>query len=197
MANANSKYPKFSMRKSHKTKIESEKGEISGNLPLLGIVIVSILVSSIIVAAIIVSDKSNASDESFTTIDGDKIDLKDHKGKVILLYFFQLSCKYCKETDPQLADIDDDYSSDQLLIITITIDPADDYDDLDDWRNKHNPKWDIVQDDTSQSISERYDVSNTPTAVILDKEGNVSEKIVGSDEFESKSRAKIDELLLI
>ncbi len=164
---------------------------------LVGVLILSIFVSSVIGAAVYISANSNPADDKFTTIDGDKIDLEDHKGKVVLLYFFQLSCKYCKETDPLLANIDDDYTSDQLLIVTITIDNSDDYDELDEWRDKHNSKWDIVKDNKSQSISEHYDVSSTPTAVILDKKGNEAEKIVGSGNFDSRVRAKIEQLLLV
>ncbi len=175
---------------------ESEKKRIE-KYTIIGVLIVSIFVSSVIGVAVFISANSNPADDIFTTIDGDKIDLENHRGKVILLYFFQLSCKYCKETDPQLADIDDDYSGDKLLIITITIDASDDYDKLDEWRKKHNSKWDIVKDNNSQSISERYDVSSTPTAIILDKKGNQADKIVGSQDFESKSRAKIEQLLLV
>jgi thiol-disulfide isomerase/thioredoxin len=64
-------------------------------------------------------------DFEFIDIEGNLINSTNHTGKVIVLYFFTLSCPPCKISSPLLASIEDDYLSSQLLIITISMNVAD------------------------------------------------------------------------
>ena len=132
---------------------------------------------------------------SFQTIDGSTIKLSSYQGKVVLLYFFYLNCPYCKISDPFLATIEDDYSSSQLYILTITIDPADSDGGLYNWRENLNANWNIVRDDISHSYSSPWNIAYTPTAIVIDQNGNTVNKIVGTDDFYSKVTATIDALL--
>ncbi len=132
---------------------------------------------------------------SFQTIDGSTIKLSSYQGKVVLLYFFYLNCPICKTSDPFLATIEDDYSSSQLYILTITIDPADSDGGLYNWRENLNANWNIVRDDISHSYSSPWNIAYTPTAIVIDQNGNTVNKIVGTDDFYSKVTATIDALL--
>lgn len=131
----------------------------------------------------------------FTTINGGTINLADHQGKVIILYFFFLNCPSCATTDQPMANIDNSYSSSQLLVIPITIKSSDSTSALNNWRNTYNPYWEVVRDDNFNSISSSYGVSYTPTTVFFDKNGNYVTKLVGIDNFDSKTRGQIDVIL--
>ncbi|KKN58485.1 hypothetical protein LCGC14_0551590 [marine sediment metagenome] len=142
-----------------------------------------------------VEENLNPGDVIFQNIDGSTIKLSSYQGKVVLLYFFYLNCPNCKIADPYLAIIEDDYSSSQLYILTITIDPADSDNDLYNWRDGFNANWDIVRDDLSHSYSSPWNVAYTPTAILFDKNGNFIKKNVGADNFYSKITTEIDALL--
>ena len=134
-------------------------------------------------------------DLTYVDIDGNSINLTDHQGKVIILYFFLLSCSACKISDPFLAAIEDDYLSSQLLIITITIDTADSEINLNNWRNNLNASWDIVRDDISRTYASNWDVAYTPTAVIIHLNSSFLEIIEGSLDFDAKVRIELQLLI--
>ncbi|KKK93140.1 hypothetical protein LCGC14_2695860 [marine sediment metagenome] len=75
--------------------------------------------------------------------------------------------------------------------MTITIYLTDTNGALNNWRSSHNATWDIVRDDIDHSISSRYDVSVTPTTIILDKNGVQIIKLLGTLNFDSTVRSEI------
>ncbi len=134
-------------------------------------------------------------DLPYVDINGETIRLTDHKEKVIILYFFYLSCPYCKISDPFLAAIEDDYLSSQLLIITITISTADSDINLNNWKINLNASWKIVRDDISLTYSSNWDVAYTPTAVIIHLDSNFLEIIEGTFDFDARVRSEIELLI--
>jgi len=133
---------------------------------------------------------------TFTTIDGDTIKLADNQGKVIILNFFDLDCPPCGPQAEILAEIDKNYSSSQLLIIPITVHNYDSTNDLIIWKQNYNQNWDIVRDDASYSYSTPFNIAYTPTTIILDQNGNIVKKMVGSEQGSYVNiKAEIDSLL--
>ncbi|MBA7503616.1 Thiol-disulfide oxidoreductase ResA [subsurface metagenome] len=133
---------------------------------------------------------------TFTTIDGDTIKLADNQGKVIILYFFDLDCPPCGPQAEILAEIDKDYSNSQLLIIPITVHYYDSTNDLIIWKQNYNQNWDIIRDDVSYSYSTPFNIAYTPTTIILDQNGDIVKKIVGSEQGSYVNiKAEIDSLL--
>ncbi len=176
------------------------KKRISGKFSLVIIVFVAIFFTTFL-GIIAINESQNLRSNPYNTdltyidIEGDSIKLTDHKGKVIILYFFYLSCSFCKISDPYLAAIEDDYLNSQLLIITITIDIADSNGNLYNWKSDLNVSWDIVRDDISHSYSSYWDVAYTPTTIIIDQESIFVKKIVGSNDFDTNVRSEIELLI--
>jgi thiol-disulfide isomerase/thioredoxin len=141
------------------------------------------------------SSNSYNTDLTYNDIDGNTIRLTDHKGKVILIYFFSLSCIFCKISDPFLAAVEDDFPSSQLLIITITIETTDSNFNLNSWKSNLNATWTIVRDDVTHSYSGHWDVAYTPTTIIIDQNSKFVKKIVGSNDFDANIRTEINSLI--
>jgi len=87
------------------------------------------------------------------------------------------------------------YLNSQLLIITITTDPADSNSNLYNWRTANNASWIIVRDDISHSISSHWDAALTPTTIIIDQDSNFIEKFVGPNDFDNILRNEIELLI--
>ncbi|HDZ18467.1 hypothetical protein LCGC14_1021240 [marine sediment metagenome] len=176
------------------------KKRISGKFSLFVIVFVAIFFTTFL-GFIALNESRNLGSNSFNTdltyvdIEGESLKLADHKGKVIILYFFYLNCPYCKISDPYLAAIEDDYLSNQLLIITITIDIADSNSNLYNWKNNLNVSWNIVRDSIGHDYSSHWDVAYTPTTIIIDQDSNFVKKIEGSSDFDSNVRSEIELLI--
>ncbi len=167
------------------------KRESTVGFIFLGVILIGMVIG--ISFSILNSENvENPTNYPFETIDGEFIDLADHQGEVVILYFHFLDCTFCKITTPLLAVIEDDYSNSSLYIVTITIVLVDSNSALNNWRSSHNATWDMVRDDIDHSISSRYDISITPTTIILDKNGNMIIKLIGITDFNSTVRSEID-----
>jgi len=123
--------------------------------------------------------------DSFRTIRGQIIKLSDHEGEVVILFFFDLKCTPCEAQADILADIYNDYKDEEVFIILITVLHEDSDQGLIEFAQEHDLDElidRIVRDDPSNTIASEYDISYTPTTIILDKNGKKAERMVGADE---------------
>jgi peroxiredoxin len=118
---------------------------------------------------------------TLTDIDGNAVSLETFLGKVVVLDFFYIRCGYCDDQFLDLEEIYQSYSHDNVVIISISIDPT--YDTIDRLKEfKTGPNqyssldyeisW-ILTRDTSD-VSTMYGINAAPTSVIIDKEGLIS-----------------------
>lgn len=129
---------------------------------------------------------------TFETIDNDSINLTTHRGKVIVLYFHFLTCSFCAITTPLLAEIENDYSNSSLYIITISTYLGDTNGELKNWRSNYDANWELVRDNIDYDYSSYWDVAHTPTAIVIDKNGIQTIKLIGSTNFDDTIRAEIE-----
>ena len=150
----------------------------------------------IFAAGIVVQFGSNNNDALiFRTIDGESVDIETQEQEVVVLYFFRLNCLSCKTTDPLIAAINMDYNETQLLIITITIDPADSETNLQIWRENLNVSWHIVKEDITYTYSSAYNVAFSPTTLIFDQDRNLAARFEGTGDFDYLVRFSIENII--
>jgi len=128
-------------------------------------------------------DNSNPyqTDMTFQTISGETINLADHQGEIVLLFFFDLPCGPCGPESDIISSIDDDYSNSQLYIVLITVHPDDSDDGLNQFKSDHNLNRPIVRDDITHSYSAPFNIAYTPTTILLDRDGGEVERFIGYD----------------
>lgn len=140
-------------------------------------------------------NENKAPSFTLTDIDGATFSLADFKGKVVVLNFFDTYCTYCIPEISELAKVYVHYSSNDVVILSIDVDP---YHDtvpiLQQFREAHNISWAIAQD--TAGVSDDYTIIGTPTTVIIDQEGFISPHgpFIGLASFSTLSR-EIDSLL--
>lgn len=115
--------------------------------------------------------------EPFSThdINGNKIKLKDLRGKVVVLNFWFISCPACMQEIPELNKLVDDYK-DNANVVFLAI-ALDDRYDLKKFLKHTEFKYDIIDD--GRYIAAGYKIGLYPTSVILNKEGKVAFHTVG------------------
>lgn len=114
---------------------------------------------------------------SITDIDGNEFVLSDHRGKVVLIDFTRTTCSHCEDMMISLVSIRENYSEQELVMISISGSDDDTEEDLRNFRFEHDGTWSFAKD--VQGIHETYDLCATPTEYFVDVNGCVSSKMVG------------------
>ena len=132
-----------------------------------------------------------APDFTLTDIDGNEFSLSDYRGKVVLLDFMGIHCAGCVEEIPHLRAVHEKFGED-VVIISISTDPADTVERLKSFREEHGIGWTIARD-TEGIYYHKYGVWVIPTLVLIDWEGYIRERYVGVTD-ESTISEKIIEI---
>jgi len=117
-----------------------------------------------------------APDFTLKTLDDQQITLSNLKGKVILLDFWATWCTPCRESIPHLAHLHRTFQKEGLEIIGMNLDKGD-IETVRRFAKAMEIPYPIVI--TPEEVSRNFGVTALPTAVFIDKEGKVREKIVG------------------
>ncbi len=68
--------------------------------------------------------KQIAPDFSLYGLNGEKVSLKDYRGKVVILHFWATWCKPCKEEMPTIEKMHREFKDKNLVILTVSIDKS-------------------------------------------------------------------------
>ena len=111
-----------------------------------------------------------APDFVFTSLEGASISNASLQGKVVLLDFWATWCPPCRESVPTIQSLHKKYAGKAFEIVGISGDS-----DEDSWKAfvaKNNMNW-AEYLDSSEMMSEKFEVDSFPTYIVVDKEGVV------------------------
>ncbi|MFC3563584.1 TlpA family protein disulfide reductase [Pedobacter jamesrossensis] len=108
-------------------------------------------------------------------IHGNKFDLKNTTGKVIVLNFWFINCPPCKAEIPQLNELTEKYKDNKdVIFLAIALDEKYLLKDF----LKINPySYNVV--DNGRFIAEKYNVKAYPTHAVIDKTGKIKFSTLG------------------
>ncbi|SFZ89526.1 Thiol-disulfide isomerase or thioredoxin [Flaviramulus basaltis] len=121
-------------------------------------------------------DDSKPLEMTFTTMDSSHIDLKDLRGKVVLLDFWSTACAPCIIEMPYVQKMYEKYADKGFEVIGIAANSDSDREHVLNIINKQNAKWPQYLDKGSKvnvSYHSLYKISSLPTVWLLDKSGRI------------------------
>jgi peroxiredoxin len=134
-----------------------------------------------------------AQDFELVDINGRSFNLSDYEGKVVLLDFFATWCGPCIMQIEQLQALYRDYSSEQLVILSISVDiESDSLQKLQLFAQQNQMQWTVARD--TDNVGYKYGVSPIPHLVVVDTEGYERYIHIGVT-AESTLRSEIDILI--
>jgi thiol-disulfide isomerase/thioredoxin len=103
-------------------------------------------------------------------MNGNPVDTKLLKGKVLVINFWFTTCPPCKAERPYLNQMVDDYKSDSnVVFIAVALDQKE---ILQPYLKEHEFKYNVIPE--GKKIADSYNIAGYPTQVIVDKEGKVA-----------------------
>ena len=115
-------------------------------------------------------------------IDGNRVDLADHQGKVVVLHFWSTTCSMCKFIYPSLRNIAQGYSGDEVALIGVSDDIN--FDALRAAITEEQFTWPQICEGNGwkDTVFGLYNVDRMPIEYIIDQDGKIAFKLLGGGE---------------
>jgi thiol-disulfide isomerase/thioredoxin/outer membrane lipoprotein-sorting protein len=118
-----------------------------------------------------------APDISFTTFDGQTVNLRDYRGKVVFLDFWATWCGPCRMEMPHIQALHDEMKdSGEVIFIGAS---NEDQKTIENWlqKNPYTFKMVMVKPEDAQS---KYKVTSIPAGFVIDREGIIRAHMIGA-----------------
>ncbi len=137
------------------------------------------------------SEKEPAKDFEVESLEGSVVRLSDLEGKVVLLNFWGIWCKSCRQEIPHLNALDRDWRARGLVVLGA--DYGDAPEDLAPFAKELEMSYPILVDD---SLADLYEVLVYPTSVVIDRKGIIRMRVEGyREEVFEEMKALVERLL--
>ena len=108
---------------------------------------------------------------------GQEVRLSDFRGKVVLLNFWATWCKPCKEEMPAMQASYDKLRDKGFVVLAVN--ELEDTDKVAQHIRNHGHTFEVIMD-RNNKVANQYGVVGLPASFIIDPQGIVRERIVGS-----------------
>jgi cytochrome c biogenesis protein CcmG/thiol:disulfide interchange protein DsbE len=136
---------------------------------------------------------SLAPEFSLKTLTGEEMSLAKNKGKILLIDFWATWCGPCREAIPHLVHLHKTYRGQGLEVVGLSMDKGDPK-TVDHFVESLDIPYPIAI--APEEIARAYGVNGLPTTVLIDKEGQIREKIVGfNTAIAKKIESRVVELI--
>ena len=130
------------------------------------------------------TQKPQAPDINFVTLEGKTIPMSSLQGKMVLVNFWATDCPGCIAEMPGLIQTYNEYKNKGFEVVAVAMS----YDPLRQVatyaRNNALP-FPVSHDSTGEVAQQFNEVRVTPTSFIIDKQGRIIQKLIGELEFTS------------
>lgn len=150
------------------------------------LVVCLLLVSSVVTAGQLlhaVADKPVAANFSLKDVDGVIHRLSDYRGKVVVLNFWATWCPPCREELPSMERAHKLLVGEPIKIVAINV--GENADTIFTFTADYEMSYDVLMDSDSKVIKQ-YPVIGLPTTFVIDPQGRIVYRAVGSRDWADK-----------
>lgn len=126
---------------------------------------------------------------SYTTLDGTKVDSVSLRGKVVVITSSAAWCPTCIMEAQQFSPVYQKYKDEAVAFITVDIDPRDDKDFIEQFKQDNNTPWDYADAQGGADISQKFGFDRFEITYIIDKNGTIQFRdnvITSSDKLDAE-----------
>ena len=125
---------------------------------------------------------------------GGNSSLLDYKGKLVLLNFWATWCVPCTKEMPGMETLWQDYKEQGLEIVAVSVDEGS-RSRIENFSKMFGINFPILLDPESE-VSDLYEVSGVPTSFLIDRNGKIIARIVGTEDWLSPDAVSLVQELL-
>jgi peroxiredoxin len=125
---------------------------------------------------------------------GGNIGLADYRGKVVLLNFWATWCIPCREEMPGMEALWQKYKEKGFVVAAVSVDEGSQK-RVETFTKLLDLSFPVLLDPESE-VNDLYKVSNMPTSFLIDGNGKIISRIVGTEDWSSPEAIQLVEKLL-
>lgn len=141
-----------------------------------------------------ISEREIAPDFTLKDLKGMEVNLKEFRGKVVLLNFWATWCSPCRIEIPSMVELYKKYKDRGLEIIGVNLDKLG-KSEVEKFSQEHKINFPVLLN-PSGDVASLYGVVVLPTTVFLDRDGKIKGRISGAVDWTAEANLKTVELLL-
>jgi len=141
-----------------------------------------------------ISEGEIASDFTLKDLKGMEVNLKEFRGKVVLLNFWATWCSPCRIEIPSMVELNKKYKDRGLEIIGVNLDKLG-KSEVEKFSLEHKINFRVLLN-PSGSVASLYGVVVLPTTVFLDRDGKIKGRISGALDWTAEANLNTIETLL-
>jgi len=135
-----------------------------------------------------------APDFTVRNLKGNRVQLADHKGKVVILNLWATWCGPCRVEMPGMENLYRRYRSQGLEILAVSLDKGSS-DKVQTFADEYRLSFPVLLDSDEQ-VESRYHALTIPTTYVIDKKGMIVAEVDGAKHWESEETFEAIEYLL-
>ena len=139
-------------------------------------------------------ERQSAPDFEIENLAGGKTGLVDYRGKIVLLNFWATWCMPCRAEMPGMETIWKKYKEQGFVVLAASVDEGS-RGRIETFSKLFDLSFPVLLDPESK-VSDLYNVSNMPTSFLIDRNGKIISRIVGTEEWTSPEAIQLVEGLL-
>lgn len=117
------------------------------------------------------TEKIMAPDFTLKDLDGKEVKLSDYRGKIVILNFWAVWCKYCIQEMPDLNELDEELKKEEDAVI-LAVDVKESPDTVRKYLTSNNISLKVLLDKDG-SVAEGYGIEGYPTTFIINEDGSL------------------------
>ena len=135
-----------------------------------------------------------APDISLTDMQGNRVNLSDYRGQVVILNFWATWCPPCREEMPSMEKLHRDYQDKGLVMLAVNVE-ENGKKAVTSFLKKTPYSFPILLDEQAEAQNS-YGVFRYPESFIIDRNGIVVERIIGARDWLSGPTFKVINFLI-
>lgn len=116
-------------------------------------------------------------------LNGKLVNLSDYKGKIVILNFWAVWCKYCKQEMPDLNELNKSLTKENDVIL-LAVDSEESIETVKSYLKSNNISMNILMD-SDGSVTKAYGITGFPTTFVINRDGTLFRKIPGATNKET------------